>query len=133
MSLVRVWNDNVYPFSQEYKGKKISIEPGKYVMMEPDEAVEFRGMYSPIIKDKDGNPHPRGYKMIRVDHNIEPPVSETFKHPLTGKTFASKKDYEESLEETAELAITDEVAEAEIKLAQRRGKAKQHGDHQAKG
>lgn len=67
MPKVKVWNDNVHPYSEVYKGDPISIPAGGCIEMEYDEAIQFRGTFKAPIKDEDGKDKPEGYKMIRVD------------------------------------------------------------------
>lgn len=67
MSKVRVWNDNVHPFSQKFHGEMIKIPPRKYVIMEYDEASTFVGEYYPISVDGDGVQLPESYKMLRIE------------------------------------------------------------------
>lgn len=64
---VKVWNDNVYPFEQEYKGKRYKIESKKYIEMDQEEASQLLKSYSPIKVDHGNMPLPQSYKMLRVD------------------------------------------------------------------
>jgi hypothetical protein len=63
---VQVVNDNTYPYTEEFKGQKITIEPKGHVEMERDDAVLFLGTFSPISYDVDGNPHPKSYKKLKI-------------------------------------------------------------------
>lgn len=65
--LVKVWNDNVHPFEQEFKGEKIKIAARGFVEMDYEDAVQFRGCYYPPRFDGARNQTPESYKMIRVD------------------------------------------------------------------
>ena len=64
---VKVYNNNKYPFEQEFKGVKIRIEAKKYIEMEYDEAVDFKSSYSPVLVDGDGQPLPISFKMLSLD------------------------------------------------------------------
>lgn len=88
--LVRVYNDNTYPFTQVFKGDRIHIPAKKFIEMEDDEAVMFRGTYSPILVDGANNHLPESYKMIRIvypkDYVNDKPTDK-FKCQACGKEF----------------------------------------------
>lgn len=71
MAQVKVWNDNVYPYSEEFKDQKIMIPAKSFIMMEAGEALLFKGSFAPIQVDADGQPIPQGYKMIRIEETPE--------------------------------------------------------------
>lgn len=68
---VKIWNDNTYPYTEEFKGDKIHIEANKYVEMEREEAVLFMGQFNSIVRDVDGNPHPKSFKKLRMDTSVQ--------------------------------------------------------------
>lgn len=115
---VRVWNDNTHPHTEMFKGDKIHIPAGKYVEMEFYEAHEFRGQYTPILRDFDGNPVESSYKKIRIE-KIEGATAKDEGQPegkvscqACGKGFLSSKDLEEHIDEMHIDQITDpEVAQ----------------------
>ena len=72
--MAKVWNDNKFPFVQEFKGDQIRIEPGKSVEMDYDDAIQFKSMYFPPQYDGSNNQKPESYKMIRVEG--QPPLVE---------------------------------------------------------
>jgi hypothetical protein len=67
MNLAKVYNDNSIPFSQEFKGDKITIKAKGYIEMEYDEAMAFKS--APFNMEFDGmsQQKPESYKMIRVE------------------------------------------------------------------
>lgn len=67
MPMVKVWNDNVHPYTEEFTGQKIVIPAKKFVMMEKGEANLFRGTFSSPQRDGDGQQLPTSYKMIRLE------------------------------------------------------------------
>lgn len=73
---VKVWNDNKYPFKQRYQDRDINIAPGKFVMMEHDDAHQFLCMFHPIKMNADGRPDEQTRKALRIDtgHNPLPPA-----------------------------------------------------------
>jgi hypothetical protein len=67
MAQVRVYNDNKFVFKQKFMDEDIVIEPGKFITMDESKAIRFRGTYSPIELDGNGQPMPTSYKMIRLE------------------------------------------------------------------
>jgi len=67
MAQVKVFNDNKYVFKQKFMDEDIVIEPGKFIVMDESKAIRFRGHYSPIELDGNGQPMPTSYKMIRLE------------------------------------------------------------------
>lgn len=63
---VRVYNDNVHPYYEKFKGEDVSIPARGFVEMDFFEAVEFRGTYSPIQVDGGGAAKPESFKMLRI-------------------------------------------------------------------
>lgn len=45
MAKARVWNRNTSDYSEEFKGKNITIPAGKFIEMELFEASDFKGKY----------------------------------------------------------------------------------------
>ena len=48
----QVWNDGDSTYTEDFKGKKIEIEPKQFIVMERQEACEFMSQF--IIPKKDG-------------------------------------------------------------------------------
>jgi len=63
-STVKVVNDNVHPFRQEFREEMIVIAPGGFVMMDRDDAVQFVGTFFPPRKDGNDQPDPRVFKKL---------------------------------------------------------------------
>jgi hypothetical protein len=63
----KVWNDNIYPYSEKFKGDLIKIEPNSFIEMDYDEAIMFKGTFSSIVRDADGHPKQESWKKIRVE------------------------------------------------------------------
>lgn len=74
---VKVFNENVFPLKQYFKGEDIEIEPedywrdkkGKIKEIDQFEANEFRGAYLPVPVDGSGKMvnEPRYHKKIRIE------------------------------------------------------------------
>ena|SRR3990167_57390 len=67
MAQVKVFNDNVHTFRQKFMDEDIIIEPKGFILMDESKAIRFRGTYSPIELDGNGQPMPTSYKMIRLE------------------------------------------------------------------
>jgi hypothetical protein len=67
---VKVWNADVRPYSEEFKGEVLHFEgngssdKGYKIMEEPD-AVQFMGQFKPFKKSPNGLEH--GVKMLRME------------------------------------------------------------------
>jgi hypothetical protein len=69
---VKVWNDNVHDFEQDFKGVKIKIPAGKFVEMDFYDGSQFLQKFYPPVVDGMGRHDPRGFKMLRLD----PPIPD---------------------------------------------------------
>ena len=114
---VQVWNDNIYPYRENFKGQKIEIPPKKYILMDSEEANLFKGTFSPIIPDADGKPTVECYKMIRIEKHEEGSEPEVIVDPLKCNACAygaaSDIDLKEHVKANHEIFV-DEVAEKEL-------------------
>lgn len=80
MNDVRVWNDNILEHSEKFKGNRVSIPAGKFIVMPGSEAVEFKGQFFPP-QIKNGVHLPEGFKKIRLEEieaAVAAPEPETF-------------------------------------------------------
>jgi hypothetical protein len=110
---VKVWNDNVYPFSQVFKGDKLTIPAGSFLMMDLEEAVEFKSSFSPIVLDADESPLPSSYKMIRIERGSSDPVvpnADLICH-ANGKRVASKAELDKEIEAHVDMMVDDKEIE----------------------
>lgn len=71
MALVKVWNDNVYPYKELFKGDNILIPPNSYIEMEHDDAILFKGTYCMPKYDAGGAALPETFKKIRITSGTE--------------------------------------------------------------
>jgi len=94
MSLVKVWNDNVHPYRELYKEQNISIPPKRFIVMDEDEAHQFKGSYSPIKVDGSGAHLKEGFKMIRVEKMS---VEDQAKFGATAEAIREKADFDENV------------------------------------
>lgn len=120
MAKVRVWNDNVHPYKELFKGDQISIGPKKFIEMDEEEANQFRGTFAPMVFDADGNDMPEGYKMIRIekilaDEVAPAPVVDDMLCLACSYKADSKADFAEHLKTHSDQVVVDEVAEKQLK------------------
>lgn len=115
MPVVKVWNDNVYEYKETFKGELKLIPAKGYIEMEYEDAIDFKGAYSPIITDGNGNHLPQGFKMIRVE---QPPVIPAPELKLvnhaTGAIAATPEALRAMLLEHSHLNVKDESAEKSL-------------------
>lgn len=122
MAKVRVWNDNKYTYQEQFRDLKIEIPAGKYILMEDDQAVLFKGSFSPIKRDANDQPDPRSYKMIRIekDTSEQETQKEETKHVCAACKYiaSSAKD----LEEHTDANHLDQLVDQELADNRRKGK-----------
>jgi hypothetical protein len=93
MSKVKLWNDNVHPHTEDFKGIKITIPAGSYVEMDWEEAVELKGQFTPMAPaDAPESEKAKYYKMLRIDGSAS--VSAD---PLTCHADGTKAENESEL------------------------------------
>lgn len=97
MPLAKVWNDNIFPYSEKFKGEQVSIEPGQFHEMDIDEAHMLLGTYVPPKKKGDGTFDPRSFKKLRLESN-EVPQEKLVCH-ADGSVVASVEELEVKLKE----------------------------------
>lgn len=125
MALVKVWNDNVHDFKQKFRGNDIHIKSKQYVEMERDDAILFRGEFSPIERDADGHPLATSYKMIRIEDPN--PVDFGGKRDELGCIACKFKGQDKKslmihmIDTHSDDLLVDEEAEAEV-AAKKRGR-----------
>lgn len=110
MSLAKVWNDNVHPFKQKWRGQIIEIPAKSFIEMEYTDAVEFKSSYSPPIIDGQGE-RAEGFKMIRVEgrsHSDERVVA--YRSHLDGSLYSSKSELDAHLLANAHRVASDPEA-----------------------
>jgi len=115
MALVKVWNDNVHDHKEKFKDQEIVIKAGGFVEMEYEDAIDFRGAYTPILLDGEGNHDPRGFKMIRVEQpDVLPFRDPGLVNHATGKVENTPEALKAALAAHEHLRVKDEDAERAI-------------------
>lgn len=109
MPKVKVWNDNVHPHTEMFKGDQIHIPPKSFIEMEWEEAIEFKGQFTGIKRRGDDSPDPTGFKMIRVEAPSEPIFKDLpLVNHANGAQFISKQELMESLAQFQHLRAPGE-------------------------
>lgn len=131
MAMVKVWNDNVHPYTEKFKDQDIKIPPKSFIMMEAGEAVDFRGTFAPIKVDADGNPIAEGFKMIRIEE-VKGDEDGEAADQVNPRTICQACKYEASSEKDlnehakamhADALFSDPLAEEAMKKAKKARKA----------
>jgi hypothetical protein len=123
MALVRVWNDNVHPYEEVFKGDQIYIKPKNFIEMDENEAVQFKGTFKAPVLNVDGVHMPEGFKMIRIERisdQVESPKADDHQCLVCKYKGSSQKDLEEHLKAHKGQLVVDEEAEAEIKMRRKK-------------
>ena len=117
MGLSRVYNDNSYPFRQEYKGKMIEIAASDFVEMEREEAVIFKGLFYRPEYDASDVQKAQSYKKLRVVHEDEIEQEAKSTCMICGEKFDEDKELAGHLKKEHPDAepIKDEQAEKALK------------------
>lgn len=113
--LSKVWNDNKYPHTEKFQGQMLTIMPGEFILMPPDEAELFKGKFTPMHMFK-GAPDPKFFKMIRIEHPEGWGFEEKFTCPVTGKVYQSAEELNESLKRFPHLAHRVPEGEKDAKI-----------------
>lgn len=117
---VRVHNDNIYPYKEQFREHLIEIPAKGSILMEKDEAEIFQGTFAGIRTDGEGNVLPQGYKMIRIEYGsadgvLEAPKVDGFRCEMDGKVFKSEAELKSHIETNYKARIiVDAEAEREI-------------------
>jgi len=122
MADYKVWNDNVYPYKEKFKDELVVIQPKQFIVMNEDDAFQFKGTFCAPRLDADGAHKAEGFKMIRLE-KVE--GSEALDAPKFSDHVCMacnyKGDNETDLKEHTKAAhaeltnVVDEEAEEAIK------------------
>lgn len=127
----KVWNDNIYPHKEYFKGETFIIPPQSFIEMDYDEAILFRGQFSSIRRDADGQPTKESFKMIRIEPMGSPADNATKPDPnkcqACAKTFANQGELAAHIFDVHPEAMAPESkdeAVANLKKISAQGKGK---------
>lgn len=104
---------------EKFKDELIEIPYGKYVLMDYEDAVQFRGQYFPMKMDAQGVQDPTTYKMIKIEADSassEVTSVKKFISPMDGKEFHSQHELDAYIEaKYGDIErVKDESLDAEI-------------------
>ena len=112
MGLVKVYNDNVHPFTQKFKGEVITVPAKSFIEMELEEAVAFKSYPSPMKFDGMGQQDPKSYKMLRVEgSDVAKAVGErvqAYRCHQDGSLHPTKEALEAHVKQISDTAFADE-------------------------
>jgi len=115
---------NVHPkgltHKENFKGDLIEIRAGAYVLMDYDDAVQFKSQYFPIFMDAQDQQDVKSYKCLKLeadDKEIEAePIKLMYVCHFDGKTFETKEMLEAYVNtEHADKMHRDPEIEEELK------------------
>lgn len=114
--VVKVWNDNTYPYAEKFRGDQINIAPKGYIEMEFYDAHQFLGQMPPNIEvDAAGQQLPKSYKMLRIEQDGQAPVIKKFVCMINGMEFQTQKALDEYIRINHMDSIVDEESKEEFK------------------
>lgn len=123
MPKVSVFNDNIHPYTERFKGDDITIPAKGSIEMDWEEAVQFAGQMGRGIAPigGDGRPDARYFKMIRVPYPVTPIIADDpLTNHATGQKSTSVEDLTEALKNFAGQKapeVNTEVADLKSELA----------------
>lgn len=114
--LVKVHNNNIHPYKEEFRGKMIHIPAHEYIEMDEDEADYFLQSFTYPKKDSQGRPDPLYFKKLKIERpKGEKPVDPLICH-ANGERAASLEELNTLVKGFSHmLASKDEVLDADIK------------------
>lgn len=92
----KVWNDWTAEHVETFKGETIRIPAKGFIVMDWAEAVQFKGSYTPIVRD--GMERDLKPKMIRLEKIAvasPEPEKQRFICQMDGKEFSSQQELDE--------------------------------------
>ena len=116
IAMAKVWNDNVVEHKEKFKGDDIVIPAKGFITMPWPEAVQFRGQYTPIIRDGLGRDlKPKMIRLERVSVESQSPESNKFICQMDGREFDSQAELDEYIAENHIDAMVDDDAKKKLK------------------
>lgn len=127
----RVWNKHSHGFdhAEMFKGEMVRIPHNKYILMDYEDAVQFKGQYFPMKIAADGTHDPKGFKQLFIEPDGGVSVitkSEEFVSHMDGKKFSSKSELDAHLkanfagQEFKDEALEEIIAKTEAVVAERK-------------
>ena len=101
MANVKVCNRNHYPFKQFFEEENIMIEAGRFIIMDKEKAMKFKGTYFPMEFDAGGRQKPESFKKIEIEEMGEQELVKVKKSMCQACGFIAlnAKDLDEHINE----------------------------------
>lgn len=113
MANVKVYNDNVHPYKEQFRDQNIVIPAGGFIEMEEGDAHEFKCSYSPPSRGGDNQMDPKSFKMIRIEASSQKAAA-----PKTDESVCMKCSYKaiskKDLDEHIDANHLDDLADQEL-------------------
>jgi len=119
--MARVWNLDTQPYTEEYRGQTITIEPEKFIVMDPNEAALFLKAFTPVIKDGRGQYiNPKKLRMeLYTDKTASSPKRESkFQCMVDGEIFPTQRAYDEHVLKKHMNEIVDKESKEAFEVSQ---------------
>jgi hypothetical protein len=120
MAKWKVWNRHPdgLMHREKFKDQLVEIPAGGFVVMDYEDAVQFRGQYFPMRKNAQGAPDPASFKVLTLERHELEAVADTPKEfvcHFDGAKFPSQSLLDAYLKQNfSEHVIKDEALEAAI-------------------
>lgn len=113
---------------ENFKGNLIEIKAGSFIVMDYEDAVDFKGQYFPMKLLPTGQPDPAGWKMIEVVPIVDgEDETITYICNMDGKEFSSQAELDAYTKANyGDQVFKDDVLEETIKKRGRPAKDKTH-------
>lgn len=97
MAKWRVWNMHPTGLTHRemFRGDMVEIKAGSYVLMDYEDAYQFKGQFCPIKLDGMGQPDPVSFKVLKLEphtENAKAEITQKFVCQRDGKVFNTKAE-----------------------------------------
>jgi len=119
----QVWNKHPEGLTHEekFKGETIKIKAGEYILMDYEEAVQFKGQYFPIKLRGDNTQDPATFKVIELKPDSPTEAQKpVFVCPIDGKKFETQSELDAYL--VANFGDRPKVVDPELDAKTKKGK-----------
>ena len=116
-SRAKVWNDNVHPYQENWKGTEVKIAPKDFIEMDYEDAVEFKSSMGHGMRvGNDGQALPESFKMIRIERGGSPQAPKDLGHRCMscGNSYESPTMLDLHVTEQHKLELTDSKVADEL-------------------
>lgn len=113
----KVWNDFDKEHVEEFRGETVRIPAKSFIEMAWPDAVQFRGQYTPIIRDGMGRDlKPKMIRLEKIDVTAPLyPEPKKFVCQVDNKEFDSQAELDQYIAENHTESMLDDDARKKIK------------------